>query len=655
MDRDFTSPYSHLPVAVFTCDQDGYINYYNSAAATLWGHEPQIGVHQWNGAWKIFDMAGNLMDAADSPIARVIKNGETIGSAEIIIQTPTGELKHVVGYPAPLYDEAGNVAGVLTTLIDISDKKSGEKKQAHLAAIIESSEDAIVSKTLDGIITSWNHAAEQMFEYTEKEVVGQSISIIIPGERLSEETLIIGKIRKGERIDHFETIRRTKSGKMIPLSLTVSPIKNASGEIIGASKIARNITAQKEAEAQLQRYAENLEILNEVSKAVAEHMDTQSILQKVTDATTKLTGASFGAFFYNLVDKRGESYTLFALSGAPREAFEKFGMPRNTAVFNATFTGQGIVRVDDITKDPRYGHNSPHHGMPKGHLPVVSYLAVPVVSKSGAVIGGLFYGHNQPGMFTREHEVLVEGIAAHASMALDNARLYEEVQQLNSKKDEFIGLASHELKTPITSIKGYLQIIERNADNWERNKSFISKTHSQVDKLAGLINDLLNVSKIETGKLPFNFTKYNMVNLVQEVSELMHYSNNTHRIELSVPERELMVTADRQRIEQVIINLIGNAIRYSPNADMVKVELYEIGDRIKVSVQDFGIGIEENHLERIFSRFYRVDELAAHMSGLGIGLYISKEIIDRHGGQLSVVSDPGKGSTFSFEIPVSNN
>jgi len=550
------------------------------------------------------------------------------------------------------FDENQKAEHLIGTVIDITETKLAEEKSAKLAAIVDSSDDAIISKTLDGIITSWNYAAEQLFGYTEDEVVGKPITILIPEDRLEEERLILERIRQSKKVDHYVTFRLTKSGLEIPVSLTISPIKNNSGKVIGASKIARNNARQKMAEAQLLRYAENLELLNAVGKVISERLDVEDILQKVTDATTQLTGAAFGAFFYNKLDDKGESYMLFALSGAPREAFEKFGTPRNTELFHPTFMGEGIVRSDDITKDPRYGQNEPHFGMPEGHLPVVSYLAVPVISKSGNVIGGLFYGHPDAGKFTREHEQLVSGVATQATVALDNAKLYEEIQKLNDKKDEFIGLASHELKTPVTSLSGYLQILNRTLPETDRNKPFVQKALRQVNKLSELISDLLDVSKIETGHLPLSFTKFDLVQLVLDVIELAQYTTKTHRIVMCPEVESIMIFADKQRLEQVIINLLSNAIKYSPNKMLVNVTVDINHDRARVSVQDFGMGISKDQQERIFSRFYRVEELAAHISGLGIGLYISKEIINRHKGELWLESEVDKGSVFSFEIPV---
>lgn len=644
--------YNNLPVAIYTCDRLGYITSFNKAAEKLWGRSPEIGKDLWCGSWKIFNPDGEPLLLDDCPMARTLKEGVAIEGEEIIIERPDGTRLNVQPCPVPLFDEQGRLSGAVNTLIDVTEQRIGEAKQAMLAAIIESSEDAIVSKTLNGIITSWNDAAKQMFGYEDREIVGKSVTLLIPGDRQQEEQVILGKIRSGKRVEHYETIRVTKNGAEIPVSLTISPIKNTKGRIIGASKIVRNIVRQKTAEESLQRYADNLEALNDVGKAISGSLDVQEILQRVIDTTTQITGASCGAFFYNQLNENEESIMLYVLSGQQKETLKQFVIPNNVTEFPSAFNVEHIIRVDDVTKYPEYHTNTPFHSMAAGYLPVASYMAIPVISKSGKIVGGLFYGHPKPAKFTKAHESLVAGIANHAGITLDNAKLYEQVQKLNAKKDEFIGLASHELKTPITSLSGYLQIINKRLPDNDQNKSFIEKALLQIGKLSGLLSDLLDVSKIETGQLPLTYSSFEFRHLIQEVIEQMQYSTKSHRIVLQQEIGPLIISADKQRIEQVLINLISNAIKYSPEADQVNVKVVLNDNSVRVMVQDFGLGISQDQWEHIFSRFYRVEELASHISGLGIGLYICKEIVNRHQGELWVESTPGKGSVFFFEIPV---
>jgi PAS domain S-box-containing protein len=298
-----------------------------------------------------------------------------------------------------------------------------------LSAIVGSSDDAIISKNLSGLIMSWNPAAEKIFGYSAAEAVGQSITLIIPADRQDEEKQILAKIRAGGRVEHFDTVRRQKDGGEVFVSLTISPIMDAQGEIVGASKIARDITQRKRAEEVARRQQAKLQTINQVGASLAAERDLPTLVQAITDAGRELSGAAFGAFFYTTHNEQGEAFTLYTLSGAPREAFERFGIPRNTPIFAPTFHGTGIVRLADVTKDPRYGKLPPHHGMPKGHLPVRSYLAVPVSSRTGEVIGGLFFGHPEPGIFEEDAETAVLALAAQAGVAIENARLYEALER----------------------------------------------------------------------------------------------------------------------------------------------------------------------------------------------------------------------------------
>jgi PAS domain S-box-containing protein len=524
-------------------------------------------------------------------------------------------------------------------------------KQAMLAAIIESSEDAIISKTLEGYITSWNHAAERMFGYPEEEVLGKHISLLIPPDKLGEEDMIIGRIRNGLRVEHFQTQRVTKGGNTIPISLTISPIRDTDGRIIGASKIARDITDQVRAQHELQTHAYIQELLLSAGTLLSQNLELESILQKVTDITTQLSGAEFGAFFYNKIDANGEAYLLYTLSGVPKDHFRDFPMPRITPLFQPTFSGESIVRSDNVLEDPRYGRNAPYSGMPEGHLPIVSYLAVPVNSPSGAItLGGLFFGHSRPAMFTREHEKLVSGIAAQAGVAIENAKLYEEIRQLNARKDEFIGVAGHELRTPITTVKGYLQLMEQQIPDGIE-KDFAKKAIRQVNKLNKLVTDLLDVTRIQAGKLEYAMMPCFLLPLVRESVETVRQMHTTHRIVTDLPQEDIVITADGTRIEQVLINFLTNAMKYSPDGSDIRLSVTKKDSSAVVSVRDWGIGIPKEHLAHVFNRYYRAhsDRL---VGGMGIGLYIAKEIIDRHGGTIGVDSQEGLGSVFYFSLPL---
>lgn len=639
------------PVAIYVCDPDGFILFYNKAAGELWGRQPVAEKDKWCGFSKVYYTDGTEVADGAAPLAAALKHNETDMQLELIGLSEAGVYKKVLVMPRKIYNRNGEPEGIYCTLIDISNKDEMDRRQAFLSAIVDSSDDAIISKSLEGIITSWNAGAEKIFGYKETEITGKPITTLIPVSRLGEEDHILSEIKKGNRVDHFETVRLHKSGKEIPISLTISPIKDTGGKVIGASKIARNISDQVQIQQSLTEYAQNLEAINELVRSISEKMDIQEILQQVTDATTKLTGAAFGAFFYNTINEEGEAFMLFTLSGAPREAFECLGMPRNTAIFAPTFNGSGIVRSNDIRKDVRFGKNAPHHGMPKGHLPVVSYLAVPVVLANGHVIGGLFFGHPEEAKFTANHEVIVSGIAAQAAIALDNSRLFEEVKALSVKKDEFIALASHELKTPLTTISGYLQIMDKKLTD-PLNRKFIDKAISQVARLDKLISDLLDISKIEAGKLLFDMEDFDLVELTAEVIESFRYANSAYNIIFSDSVSHIPVKADKHRIEQVINNLLGNAIKYSPESFNIDISCTVYENKVQVTFKDSGIGLTSEQQSQIFSRFYRA-EGTGKTPGLGLGLYLAKEIVTRHGGIIGVKSEFGRGSEFYFTLSLS--
>ncbi|GAA4300606.1 PAS domain S-box protein [Compostibacter hankyongensis] len=528
---------------------------------------------------------------------------------------------------------------------------AGEEKKAILSAIVESSDDAIISKSLEGIIMSWNAGAEKILGYTEAETLGKHISLIIPPELKAEEEVIISSIKAGRKIHHYQTIRMAKSGRMIPVSLTISPVKDGQGNIIGASKILRDISERLKAEQLIKQSAKNLAILNAIGRTISEKLDVQDILQKVADATAKITEAEYAAFFYHIHDERRGGATLFALSGTAPEAFGKLDVPDDMDAFGPDFMKGKALRKEDIRNDPPTG--IPHYGLPQDHPAGASYLAVPVISSSDTVIGGLFFGHRDPGVFTEEHEEMVASIASQTAVALDNSRLFEEVKSLNAKKDEFIALASHELKTPLTTIKGYLQILQQ-SENTPEHLRFIEKTLRQVEKLNSLVSDFFDIAKIEAGKLQLERETFDLRELLSEVTETFGQTHPTHRIAFRDAGHALWVDADRQRMEQVIVNLLSNAVKYSPDADVVHVSCGSSASAAEVKIRDEGIGLSPEEQERIFNRFYRVKN-SANISGLGLGLYLTRDILERHNGRISISSAPGKGSEFRFLLPLKNS
>lgn len=275
-----------LPAAIYTCDKYGRVLMYNEAAVALWGREPRAGVDMWCGSWKIYEPDGITPIALDScPMAEAIKGAVPVRGKIIVVERPDGSRRLIQPYPDPLFDADGILTGAVNMLVDITDQKFAEEYVSKLAAIVENSDDAIISKNLDGVITSWNPGAEKLFGFTAEEMIGETITRIIPPDKLNEEPKIIEQLKAGQRVDHFQTKRLTKDGKLLDISLTISPVKDMQGKVVGASKIARDISQQrqlfsalKESEAKYMQLAYKLEVL--VEQRTRELQDANFYLEK---------------------------------------------------------------------------------------------------------------------------------------------------------------------------------------------------------------------------------------------------------------------------------------------------------------------------------------------------------------------------------------
>ena len=452
-----------LPAAVYTTDAAGRITFYNEAAAALWGCRPELGKSAFCGSWKLYRTDGTPMPHDECPMALALKEGRPIKGMEAVAERPDGTRVRFTPYPTPLFDAAGTLTGAVNMLVDVTERCRIEEQiresESRYRGIFENArvgvweEDfsAVVAMLdelrADGVddlrayfrarperlaealrrvrLNGVNGYAVELLEADGKEMLLRSLEdFFLPEtEPVFVEELVA--LWQGRRRFESETVVQTLKGRRLDVVFTMA----FEGERCERTLVSIfDISAQKAAERALREQTRRLETLNRVAKSISSNLELDAVVQTVTDVATELSCAQFGAFFYNVSDQQGERYVLYTLSGAPHAAFERFGLPRNTAVFEPTFRGTGVVRSDDIRNDPRYGRNPPHHGMPKGHLPVASYLAVPVVSRSGEVHGGLFFGHHEPGVFTEASEDVVIAIAAHAAIAIDNAHLHRAAQ-----------------------------------------------------------------------------------------------------------------------------------------------------------------------------------------------------------------------------------
>jgi PAS domain S-box-containing protein len=673
-----------------------------------------------------------------------------------------------------------------------------------LAALIDSAEDAIISKTLEGIITSWNKGAQRIFGYTADEVIGKPVTILIPEGHLDEEPVILARLRAGQRIEHYETVRVRKDGRLIDISLTVSPIKGPNGKIVGASKIARDITEQRQARRALDEASERLKLalaasrlgdwswdaktdvvtlsetaarifnvpegshmtwtqlrellheedrepsklaveealanhtdydiefrvkraddsevwvsakgrgvydeqgeiagvlgflqdistrkaneetlreqadilrtLNEVGQIISAELDLHNIVQAVTNAATELTGARFGSFFYNVLNEEGAPYMLYTLAGVPREAFEQFPVPQASDLFGPTFRSEGVVRIGNVKLDSGYGNNSPYYGMPKGYLPVVSYMAVPVVSRSGEVLGGLFFGHPEAGFFTERDETLVFSLASQAAIAMDNARLYEaakrarteaeeaaaenerlfrQAEESSQLKEEFLATISHELRTPLSAILGWARMLRLGQLSKESETKALDTIERNARAQAQLVDDLLDVSRIITGKLRMDVRPADPNSFIDAAVEAVRPAAEAKGVRLQkvMDTGPVSVPGDPVRLQQVVWNLLSNAIKFTPRGGRVQIRSERVNSHLEIVVSDTGQGIPPDFLPHVFDRFRQADQKTSRQyGGMGLGLSIVRHLVELHGGTVSATSEgEGRGATFTVKLPI---
>ncbi len=430
-------------------------------------------------------------------------------------------------------------------------------------------------------------------------------------------------------------------------------------------------------EIKLREQTEVLKTIHHIGQIVSAELDQQKLVQAVTDAATELTGAQFGAFFYNVYNEDGASYMLYTLSGVPREAFANFPMPRTTELFGPTFRGEGTIRIGDIKADSRYGKNPPYHGLPSGHLPVTSFLAVPVISRSGEVIGGLFFGHSEKETFTNRHERIVEGLAAQAAIAMDNARLYENAQRAikdhekllvseqearrqaeiaSRMKDEFLGLLSHELRTPLNAILGWTRMLSSGQLD-EKSFARATETIDRNAKLqARLIEDMLDVSRIISGKLRLDAQPVDLTTVINSAIDTSRPAADAKNIRVYVvlDFGAGMVLGDPVRLQQVVWNLLANAVKFTPKNGIIQVQLERVNSHVEITVSDTGTGIDEEFLPFVFDRFRQGDSTSSKThGGLGLGLSIVRHLVELHGGMVEANNrEDQQGAVFTVRLPV---
>ncbi|MFC0677818.1 ATP-binding protein [Lysobacter korlensis] len=519
-----------------------------------------------------------------------------------------------------------------------------------------------------------NRAAEAMTGYKLEDVKGAPLHDYVhhthpDGRAFPIDDCPIDRAAPQNNQEQGEAVFVHKDGHFYPVAFTASPIRRE-GRVIGTVIEVREVAEEK------QREAAEL-AMRELAEFLLREVRLERIVQGVTDTATRLTGAQFGAFFYNVTDPERGALTLYTLSGVEREKFARFPMPRATPLFGPTFAGGGTVCIGDVLTDPRYGQWGPHRGMPPGHLPVRSYLAVPVMSDRGEVLGALFFGHERPDVFGPSQARFAESCAAQAAIgvsrahlfqdaqtareraeseARENERLYQEAARANQMKDLFLATVSHELRTPLTAILGWSDMLASKSLAPQMVDNAVASIARSARAQAQIVEDLLDISRIVNGKLQLQLRPVQPASVVAEAVDAVRPAALAKGIRLEFEQggHSGEISGDPDRLQQVVWNLLTNAVKFTEAGGRVRAWLEQSNDEIEIHVSDTGRGIETEFLPRLFESFSQVDSSSTREhGGLGLGLAIVRHVVELHGGTVSAFSaGPGRGSRFTVRLPV---
>lgn len=542
---------------------------------------------------------------------------------------------------------------------DVTERKRIEITTNRLAAIVEGSDDAIIRKNLDGIIETWNAGAERIFGYSADEAIGKPVTILMPPDRVNEEPGILARLRQGERVDHYETVRQRKDGSLIDISLTISPIVDGDGNVVAASKIARDISSRKQVERVLRESERRHGFLLMLFDAMREQPDGDTIGAVCVRMLAMHLGVE--RCYIARLPSSGEPARMVA--GHRADDLPPVYLPTGELSFAPLpacmqqLEGEPLV-IDDVTADARLSEAEKHALLAlRGHA---AFVATPLRVGEQDSAWLLVVASRVSRAWTRDEVRLVEDVAQRVWSAIDRARkdaaLREreaELRRANRAKDEFIAMLGHELRNPLAPIATTLQLMKLRApDVLARERGVIE---AQVQHLTGLVNDLLDVARIATGKVELDSERVDVGSIVAAAVETTQPAMESSRQTLHVHVEEgLTVSGDRRRLVQVLVNLLGNAAKYSPPDRNVWLSAEAEDGQVVLRVRDEGQGISPDLLPRIFESFIQ-DERALDRSrgGLGLGLAIVRSLVLLHGGSVTAASDGAyKGSEFTVRLPL---